>query len=211
VYLGEINPSPALARRKSIEVFDEDVGRVTAGSVLDRPPAAEPQEYAVGSGPDVLPAHRPGGESKLHRDWFGRSATATSWESDFRLAEPHNLYARHDFLLKHKADLFSHLVTRWRDLVNVEFDVLLYNLTSTYFEINAAPSRFASLAGANETLGGRARGRQAPPRLQPRQTAGLSAGGDRAGGHARRSAAGLRGAAGQYRGLQDVADVPPQC
>jgi hypothetical protein len=83
---------------------------------------------------------------------------------DFRLAEPHNLYACHDFLLKHKADLFSHLVTRWRDLVNVEFDVLLYNLTSTYFEINAAPSRFASLAGAKETLGGHARGRQAPPR-----------------------------------------------
>jgi hypothetical protein len=109
---------------------------------------------------------------------------------DFRLAEPHNLYACHDFLLKHKADLFSHLVTRWRDLVNVEFDALLYNLTSTYFEINAAPRVSPAWAGANETVGGRARGRQAPPRLQPRQTAGLSTSGDRTGGHAGRSAAG---------------------
>jgi hypothetical protein len=58
--------------------------------------------------------------------------------SDFRLAEPHMLYARHDFLLAHKADLFSHLVARWRDLFNFSFDVLFYDLTSTYFEINAA-------------------------------------------------------------------------
>jgi hypothetical protein len=57
--------------------------------------------------------------------------------SDFRLAEPHRLYARHDFLLTHKADLFSHLMARWHDLFNVSFDVLLYDLTSTYFEINA--------------------------------------------------------------------------
>jgi Transposase DDE domain len=55
----------------------------------------------------------------------------------FSPADPHKLYACHDFLLKHKADLFSHLVARWRDLFNVDFDVLLYDLTSTYFEINA--------------------------------------------------------------------------
>jgi transposase len=58
--------------------------------------------------------------------------------ADFRLAEPHKLYACHDFLLQHKADLFTHLVSRWRDLFNVDFDVLLYDLTSTYFEINAS-------------------------------------------------------------------------
>ena len=74
----------------------------------------------------------------MHRDWFGRSAMADLLGSDFRLAEPHKLYACHDFLLAHKADLFSHLVARWRDLFNVSFDVLLYDLTSTYFEINAA-------------------------------------------------------------------------
>jgi hypothetical protein len=89
----------------------------------------------------VLVSYRliaPGSEWKLHRDWFGRSAMADLLGSDFRLAEPHKLYACHDFLLTHKADLFTHLVTRWRDLFNADFDVLLYDLTSTYFEINAA-------------------------------------------------------------------------
>jgi hypothetical protein len=89
----------------------------------------------------VLVSYRliaPGSEWKLHRDWFGRSAMADLLGSDFRLAEPHKLYACHDFLLAHKADLFSHLVARWRDLFNAAFDVLLYDLTSTYFEINAA-------------------------------------------------------------------------
>jgi hypothetical protein len=89
----------------------------------------------------VLVSYRliaPGSEWKLHRDWFGRSAMADLLGSDFRLAEPHKLYACHDFLLQHKVDLFTHLVNRWRDLFNADFDVLLYDLTSTYFEINAA-------------------------------------------------------------------------
>jgi hypothetical protein len=89
----------------------------------------------------VLVSYRliaPGSEWKLHREWFGRSAMADLLGSDFRLAEPHKLYACHDFLLAHKADLFNHLVSRWRDLFNVKFDVLLYDLTSTYFEINAS-------------------------------------------------------------------------
>jgi transposase len=38
--------------------------------------------------------------------------------------------------LAHKQALFDHLVSRWRDLFNVSFDVLLYDLTSTYFEAN---------------------------------------------------------------------------
>jgi hypothetical protein len=66
-----------------------------------------------------------GSEWKLHRDWFGRSAMADLLGSDFRLAEPHKLYACHDFLLTHKADLLSHLLARWRDLFNADFDVLL--------------------------------------------------------------------------------------
>src|SRR6202020_1662090 len=57
--------------------------------------------------------------------------------ADFGLAEEHKLYACHDLLLAHKEALFSHLVGRWRDLFNADFDVLLYGLTSTYFEINA--------------------------------------------------------------------------
>jgi transposase len=57
---------------------------------------------------------------------------------DFGLAEQHKLYACHDKLLAHKQALFSHLTQRWRDLFNASFDVLLYDLTSTYFEVNAS-------------------------------------------------------------------------
>src|ERR1700739_4888092 len=53
---------------------------------------------------------------------------------DVGLAEIHKLYRCHDRLLEHKQALFDHLVGRWRDLFNVSFDVLLYDLTSTYFE-----------------------------------------------------------------------------
>jgi Transposase DDE domain len=89
----------------------------------------------------VLVSYRliaPGSEWKLHRDWFGKSAMADLLGADFGLAEAHRLYACHDLLLQHKADLFSHLMARWRDLFNANFDVLLYDLTSTYFEINAS-------------------------------------------------------------------------
>ena len=58
----------------------------------------------------VLVSYRliaPGSEWKLHREWFGRSAMADLLGADFRLAEPHKLYACHDFLLAHKADLFA--------------------------------------------------------------------------------------------------------
>jgi len=89
----------------------------------------------------VLVSYRliaPGSEWKLHRDWFGKSAMADLLEADFGLAEAHKLYACHDLLLRHKADLSSHLMARWRDLFGANFDVLLYDLTSTYFEINAS-------------------------------------------------------------------------
>ena len=89
----------------------------------------------------VLVAYRliePGSEWRLHREWFGNSAMADLLGSDFGLAEAHKLYACHDLLLAHKDALFSHLTERWRDLFNADFDVLLYDLTSTYFEVNAA-------------------------------------------------------------------------
>jgi len=89
----------------------------------------------------VLVAYRliaPGSEWKLHRDWFGKSAMADLLGADFGLAEAHKLYACHDVLLQHKDALFAHLMARWRDLFNANFDVLLYDLTSTYFEINAS-------------------------------------------------------------------------
>ena len=89
----------------------------------------------------VLATYRlisPGSEWRLHRQWFLDSAMADLLGADFGLAEAHKLYACHDKLLAHKQALFSHLTQRWRDLFNASFDVLLYDLTSTYFEVNAS-------------------------------------------------------------------------
>jgi transposase len=85
----------------------------------------------------VLTCYRllsPGSEWRLHREWFLRSALADLLGGDFSLAEEHRLYECHDKLLAHKTELFSHLRQRWSDLFNASFDVLLYDLTSTYFE-----------------------------------------------------------------------------
>jgi transposase len=76
----------------------------------------------------------PGSEWHLHRQWFEGSAMADLLGEDAGLAEIHKLYRCHDRLLEHKQALFDHLVGRWRDLFNINFDVLLYDLTSTYFE-----------------------------------------------------------------------------
>ena len=87
----------------------------------------------------VLVAYRllaPGSEWRLHREWFEKSALADLLGEDFAVAEIHKLYACHDRLIAHKQAVFDHLVGRWRDLFNVSFDVLLYDLTSTYMEAN---------------------------------------------------------------------------
>src|SRR5213083_3303686 len=85
----------------------------------------------------VLVAYRllaPGSEWRLHREWFRRSALADLLGEDAGVAETHKLYRCHDRLLMHKQAVFDHLTGRWRDLFNISYDVLLYDLTSTYFE-----------------------------------------------------------------------------
>jgi len=76
----------------------------------------------------------PGSEWRLHREWFDKSAMADLLGADYRLAADDTLYRCLDHVVKHKAALFSHLQERWKDLFAARFDVLLYDLTSTYFE-----------------------------------------------------------------------------
>jgi transposase len=76
----------------------------------------------------------PGSEWRLHRLWFEQSAMGDLLGADFALVEKNALYRCLDKLLDHKAALFSHLRQRWQDLFAARFDVLLYDLTSTYFE-----------------------------------------------------------------------------
>jgi transposase len=76
----------------------------------------------------------PGSEWRLHRQWFHNSAMADLLEEDFSLAQKDNLYRCLDRVLEHRPALFGHLRRKWEDLFGVKFEVLLYDLTSTYFE-----------------------------------------------------------------------------
>lgn len=79
----------------------------------------------------------PGSEWKLHRSWFDRSAMADLLHDDFRLAAIDTLYRCHDRLIRHRESLFTHLKERWAGLFGASYDILLYDLTSTYFEVDA--------------------------------------------------------------------------
>ena len=79
----------------------------------------------------------PGSEWRLHRQWFEQSAIADLLGADYELVEKNALYRCLDKLLEHKLALFDHLRQRWQDLFGASFEILLYDLTSTYFE--AAP------------------------------------------------------------------------
>src|SRR5882757_6801269 len=76
----------------------------------------------------------PGSEWRLHRQWFEQSAIGDLLGRDYALVEKTALYRCLDKLVPHKQALFSHLRQRWMDLFGAKFEVLLYDLTSTYFE-----------------------------------------------------------------------------
>jgi hypothetical protein len=76
----------------------------------------------------------PGGEWRLHRLWYEQSAMGDLLEADYALVEKNALYRCLDKLLIHKRELFAHLTQCWHDLFGAHFEVLLYDLTSTYFE-----------------------------------------------------------------------------
>lgn len=85
----------------------------------------------------LLVAYRlidPGSEWRLHRHWFEHSAMGDLLGEDCTLAEKNALYRCLDRLLPHKEELFGFLSERWRDLFGIRHDILLYDLTSTYFE-----------------------------------------------------------------------------
>ena len=76
----------------------------------------------------------PGSEFRVHRHWFDHSAMDVLLGRDFAVAEKDRLYRCLDRVLEHKQELFVHLQQRWKDLFDAEFDLLLYDLTSTYVE-----------------------------------------------------------------------------
>ena len=76
----------------------------------------------------------PGSEWRLHREWYGHSAMGELLGQAGEGPALPSLYRCLDKLLAHKQALFGFLTERWRDLFQAGYDLLLYDLTSTYFE-----------------------------------------------------------------------------
>ena len=77
---------------------------------------------------------QPASEWSVHRQWFLDSAMDQLLDCDFAIAEKDRLYRCLDRIVAHKDALCRHLVQRWKTLFDARFDILLYDLTSTYFE-----------------------------------------------------------------------------
>ena len=76
----------------------------------------------------------PGSDFRLHRQWYVDTAMDELLETDFAVAAKDRLYRCLDRVLPHKQELFVWLKQKWTDLFHSDFEVLLYDLTSTYFE-----------------------------------------------------------------------------
>jgi hypothetical protein len=76
----------------------------------------------------------PGSKWHPHRRWFVCSAMDQLLDQDFAVAAKNRLYECLDRIDEHRAALFTHLQARWKDLFGATYDLLLYDLTSTYFE-----------------------------------------------------------------------------
>lgn len=71
----------------------------------------------------------------LHRQWFVDSAVDELLETDFAVAAKDRwLYRCSDRVLSHKQKLIVWLKQKWANLFHSDIEVLLYDLTSTYFE-----------------------------------------------------------------------------
>jgi hypothetical protein len=84
----------------------------------------------------------PGSEWRLHRQWYEQTAMADLLGEDFAVVQKDKLYRCLDRLLPHKRAFFSYLHDRWQALFGVSYEILLYDLTSTYFE--SAPPDYGS-------------------------------------------------------------------
>jgi len=76
----------------------------------------------------------PGSEWRCHRQWYDQSAMRDLLGPDFHWGGKDQLYLVLDGLLEHRTALFTHLQARWKDLFAAKYEVLLYDLTSTYVE-----------------------------------------------------------------------------
>ncbi len=85
----------------------------------------------------------PSSELHIAEDWYRRTALCDLLQLDAELVNKDRLYRALDLLVEHKAELEAHLSRRAGELFSVDNEVLLYDVTSTYFEGEAAANPLA--------------------------------------------------------------------
>jgi transposase len=76
----------------------------------------------------------PSSELHIAEDWYRRTALCDLLQLGDEVVNKDRLYRGLDHLLAHKAALEAHLSQRCGELFSVQNEVLLYDVTSTYFE-----------------------------------------------------------------------------
>ena len=77
---------------------------------------------------------KPGSEFYVHHHWFDQTAMDSLLDCDFQVAEKNRLYRCLDRIVPYKDELCQYLKDKWQMMFDLEYDVLLYDITSTYFE-----------------------------------------------------------------------------
>jgi hypothetical protein len=88
----------------------------------------------------------PSSELHIAEDWYRRTALVDLLQLADEQVNKDRLYRALDHLLGHKAALEAHLSRRCGELFSIQNEVLLYDVTSTYFEGEAQPMRWLSAA-----------------------------------------------------------------
>jgi transposase len=85
----------------------------------------------------------PSSELHIAEDWYRRTALSDLLQLEDTEANKDRLYRGLDYLLAHKTALEAHLSRRCGELFATENEVLLYDVTSTYFEGEVAGGALA--------------------------------------------------------------------
>jgi transposase len=85
----------------------------------------------------------PSSELHIAEDWYRRTALCDLLQLGDEEVNKDRLYRGLDHLLAHKAELEAHLSQRCGELFSIENEVLLYDVTSTYFEGEAEANPLA--------------------------------------------------------------------
>lgn len=80
----------------------------------------------------------PRSELYVHEKWFAQTAMDLLLDTDAAVAGKDRLYRCLDRIVAHKPALERHLAQKWRDLFGATFDLVLFDLTSTYLEGDGA-------------------------------------------------------------------------